>query len=356
MPRKWHIDGENDDGLQKVGYCSEENRWTFRCPRTGHLFVGDSDDGGNLTRVSAANSRPRESPTPQPRAAPTSQPRAAPAPQPRAAPWDPENYNQVLQQGLRQNTVAGCATYTCPITGQVYDRRTTVPAEAPISQQRSLPLVPYQEPPPPVPHHYPLPPVPPHHPLPPTPSGDSLAPRRSRPLPLRIWTSPDTTQPPPAPHRPALRHAVTSPPFRSRIPVPVRPATPVPQVSRPPLVLSPVLMPVSTSQQSVPTNHQSVSTDQQSVTMQFYGQPINDVAAPPVTYYPGMYYIPVVGQGQGPGHLSYPAREPAPQPPPPQPAPQPAAAPAARRRKRKRSLLQLCIDALLKRHPGDRGG
>lgn len=348
MPRKWHIDGENDDGLQKVGYCAEEGRWTFRCPRTGDLFVGDRDDGGNLTRVSPANSRPRQSPASQPRAAPAPQPRAAPAPQPRAPPpWDPENYGQFLQEGLRPNAVAGAATYTCPITGQVYDRRTTaVPAAAPIPQDRPLPLVPYQQP---------LPPVPYHHPLPPTPRGHSSA---SRPLPNRHWTSPDTTHPPPAPRRPALPHAVSSPPIRSRIPLPVHPATPMPQVSQPPV---PVPVPVSSNHQSVSTDQRSAASNQQSVTMQFYGrpvnygQPVNDVAAPPVTYYPGMYYIPVVGQGQGPSHLSYPAREPAPQPAP-QPVPQPAAAPAARRRMRKRSLLQLCVDALLKRPPGDRGG
>lgn len=310
MPRKWHIDGENEDGLRKVGYCPEERRWTFQCPRTGDLFHGDRDDGGNLTRLSSTTSRPRQSPTPQPRALPSL----------------PEDYDQ---RNLRQTTVAGNATYTYPYTGQVYDRRANMPAATPIpQQQRSLPLVPYQ------------------HSLPPTPRGGEP----SRDLPLRSWTSPLQLSLPP-PHTPAIRQAESHhDPFRSRIPLPVRPATPMPQqpFSRPP-VLSPV--PVSTNWHPVATNRQSAASNQQSVTMQFYGQqPVNgDVAAPPVAYYPGMYYYPVVGQGQGPGHLSYPAREPAPQPPPQLATP-------VRRPMRKRSLLQLFVGAMLKRPPVRDGG
>lgn len=327
MPRKWHIDGENEDGLRKVGYCPEERCWTFQCPRTGNLFHGDRDDGGNLTRLSSTTSRPRPSPTPQPRALPSL----------------PEDYDQ---QNLRQATVAGSATYTCPYTGQVYDRRANVPAATPIpQQQRSSPLVPYQQPPPPVPYQ---------HSLPPTPRGGEP----SRDLPLRSWTSPLQLSPPPPPRTPAIRHAVSPhDPFRSRIPLPVRPAAPMPQqpFSRPPVlspVPVPVPVPVSTNSHPVATNQQSAaSNQQQSVTMQFYGQqPVNgDVAAPPVAYYPGMYYYPVVGQGQGPGHLPYPAREPAPQPPP-----QPAT--PVRRPMRKRSLLQLFVGAVLKRPPGRDGG
>ncbi|KAK0738821.1 hypothetical protein B0T18DRAFT_433575 [Schizothecium vesticola] len=276
MPRKWHVDGSSPDGLKKIAYDSEERIWTFLCLRTGGIFHGDRDDGGNLTRLTSATSRP-------------------------PAPSLPEDYEATLQRNLSATAAAGGWTYVCPITGNVYDRERNEP-QAPFPHQQLLPA---------------------------PPGGESSASRDAvQPVSRSNPSSTSRSAAQPVPRRnlsSTSRSTVERPPRRNLSSTSRGAAQPPPR--RPPY------------------QHVPVSTNEQHVTMQFYGQPINNIPPPPRSYYPGTYYHPSGACGQGQGYL----------PPPPNPAAAPAPEPVApassavRRPMRKRSLLRMCFDALLKR-------
>ena len=342
MSRKWHVDGSPTNGLKKIGYCSEEGFWTFQCPQTGDIFRGDRDDGGNLTRLTSTTSRP-------------------PAMSHPPAPSLPEDYEATLQRNLRATASAGGRTYVCPITGNIYDRQRNEP-QALIPYQQVLPASSDDESSTPRDAIQPVPrsnpsstsrdavQLVPHRSLsltsrstvelPPrsNPSSTSRsavqpAPRRSlsstswsaaQPAPRRnpSSTSRGASQPPP--RRPSYQHVESSPPVLS--PIPVRRVVPPSPYSQPPLP-------------------QPVSINEQHVTMQFYGQPINNIPPPAPSYYPGTYYYPSRAGVQEQGYL----------PPPPNPAAAPVPEPvspassAVQRPMRKRSIVRLFVDTLLKR-------